>query len=204
MGISDSKRIEKLDMEWNLKKIMEEEICKKQTVREKFINEGDENTKLFHLLAKGRKQRVKIPFLNHDGISVSDTEGINKFATSYYKDLFGPSVLPSINMSHFNMIFEMKHNSAPGPDGFPAEFFQKIWDTIHLDIVHLFNDFYNGNLKIERLNYRMVTLLPKVDNAADMKNFRPICLLNVCYKIISKVLNNRLAGCITNVISDSQ
>jgi hypothetical protein len=90
--------------------------------------------------------------LNHDGVSVSDVEGINKIATSYYKDLFGPSVLSSINMSHFKMnqlsdsdrsfltapfsvdeikkvIFEMKHNSAPGPDGFPAEFFQNFWDT---------------------------------------------------------------------------
>jgi hypothetical protein len=50
----------------------------------------------------------------------------------------------------------------------------------------------------------MVTLLPKVDNAVEMKNFRPICLLNVCYKIITKVLNNRLASCITKVISESQ
>jgi hypothetical protein len=70
--------------------------------------------------------------------------------------------------------------------------------------LNLFKDFYVGNLNIERLNYGMVTLLPKVDNAVDMKNFRPICLLNVCYKIISKVLNNRLASCITKVISDSQ
>ena len=68
----------------------------------------------------------------------------------------------------------MKHNSAPGPDGFPAEFFQTFWDTIQLDIVQLFNDFYNDSLKIERLNFGVVTLLPKVDNAADMKNFRPI------------------------------
>jgi hypothetical protein len=185
------------------------------------------NTKFFHLLAKGRKRRVKIPFLNQDDVPVSDADGINKIATSYYKDLFGHSVLSNINMSHCNMnqlsdsdrscltapfsveeikkvIFEMKHNSAPGPDGFPAEFFQTFWDTIQLDIVQLFNDFYKGSLKIERLNYGVVTLLPKVDNAADMKNFRPICLLNVCYKIISKVLNNRLAGCITKVISDSQ
>jgi hypothetical protein len=36
------------------------------------------------------------------------------------------------------VIFEMKHNSAPGPDGFPAEFFQTFWDTIQLDIVQLF------------------------------------------------------------------
>ena len=50
----------------------------------------------------------------------------------------------------------------------------------------------------------MVTLLPKVDNAVEMKNFRLICLLNVCYKIITKVLNNRLALCITKVTSESQ
>ena len=98
----------------------------------------------------------------------------------------------------------MKHNSVPGPDGFPAEFFQKFWELIHMDIWNLFKDFYDGNLDIERLNYGMVTLLPKVDNVVNMKNFRPICLLNVCYKIITKVLNNRLASCITKVISDSQ
>jgi hypothetical protein len=63
LGISDAERIGKLELEWNLKKIMEEEGCKKkQTAREKFINEGDENTKFFHLIAKGRKRHVKIPF----------------------------------------------------------------------------------------------------------------------------------------------
>jgi hypothetical protein len=194
------------------KKSWKKRFAKKQTAREKFINEGDENTKFFHLLAKGQKRRVKIPFLNHEGVSVNDSEGINKIASSYYKDLFGPSVLSSINISNLNMnqlsdndrsfltapfsineikkvIFEMKHNSAPGPDGFPAEFFQNFWDLIQMDILNLFKDFYDGNLKIERLNYGMVTLLPKVDNAVDMKNFRPICLLNVCYKIISKIIS---------------
>jgi hypothetical protein len=38
----------------------------------------------------------------------------------------------------------------------------------------------------------------------DLKSFRPICLLNVCYKIVTKVLTNRLARCITSVISDFQ
>jgi hypothetical protein len=62
MGILDAERIEKLNLEWNLKKIIEEGCKKNQTAREKFINEGDENTKFFHLIAKGRKRRVKIPF----------------------------------------------------------------------------------------------------------------------------------------------
>jgi hypothetical protein len=165
--------------------------------------------------------------LIHDDASVNDSESINKIVSSYYKDLFGSSVHSSINVSNFNMnqlsdtdrtlltapftineikkvVFEMKHNSAPCPDGFPVEFFQNFWELIQMDVWNLFKDFYDGNLDIERLNYGMVTLLPKVDNAVDMKNFRPICLLNVCYKIITKVLNNRLASCITTVISDSQ
>jgi hypothetical protein len=60
------------------------------------------------------------------------------------------------------------------------------------------------NIPIERLNYGVITLLPKFDNTIEMKSFRPICLLNVCYKIITKVLNNRLSCCIKKVINDSQ
>jgi hypothetical protein len=68
MGISNYERLGKLELEWNLKNMMAEEGCKrKQTVREKFINEGDENTRYFHLIAKGRKRRVKIISLLHEG-----------------------------------------------------------------------------------------------------------------------------------------
>jgi hypothetical protein len=67
---------------------------------------------------------------------------------------------------------------------------------------NLFKDFHDGTLKNERLNYGIVTLIPKIPNAVDLKSFRPICLFNVCYKIITKVLTNRLACCITSVIND--
>jgi hypothetical protein len=71
-------------------------------------------------------------------------------------------------------------------------------------LFNLFNSFHDGSLNIERLNFGIVTLIPKVPDATDIKAFRPICLLNVCYKIITKVLTNRLARCITSVISDLQ
>jgi hypothetical protein len=70
MGISDYERLQKLEMEWNLKNMMAEEGCKrKQTVRDRFINDGDENTRYFHLIAKGRKRRVKILSLLHEGVT---------------------------------------------------------------------------------------------------------------------------------------
>jgi hypothetical protein len=227
-GISNLERLEKLDLEWNLKKLMVEECCKrKQMVREKFIIEGDENSSYFHLIAKGKRRQVKILSLVHEENTVIADNEINKVATEFYKDLFGPSTLSSINMSNFHMnrlndddralltapfsieeikfvVFSLKHNSAPSPGGIPADFFQDFWDLIHIDLWNLFKDFYDGVLDIKRLNFGLVTLLPKVDNPTDMRNFRPIYLLNVCYKIITKVLTNRLASCITKVISNYQ
>jgi exonuclease III len=227
-GISHEERLEKLDLEWNLKNLMMEDCCKKkQMAREKFINDGDENSKYFHLIAKGKKRRIRILSLVHEENDIKNDVNINKVATDFYKDLFGPSPVSSINMSNFHMdmlndedrirltapftideiklvVFSLKHNSAPGPDGIPAEFFQDFWEIIHNDLWNLFKDFYNGALDIKRLNFGLVTLIPKIDNPTDMRNFRPICLLNVCYKIITKVLTNRLATCITTVISPNQ
>jgi hypothetical protein len=195
--------------------------------REKFINEGDENSRYFHLIAKSKKRRVRILSLVHEENIVNTDVDINKVATDFYKDLFGPSPVSSINMSNFHMnmlseedrilltapftieeitlvVFSLNHNSAPGPDGIPAEFFQDFWEIIHNDLWNLFKDFYDGVLDIKRLNFGLVTLIPKIDNPTDMRNVRPICLLNVCYKIITKVLTNRLASCITTVISSNQ
>jgi hypothetical protein len=195
--------------------------------REKFINEGDENSRYFHLIAKSKRRKVKILSLVHEENTVVDDKDINKVATAFYKDLFGPYVLSSINMSNLHMnrlsdedrvlltvpfsieeikmvVFSLKHNSAPGPDGFPAEFFKDFWDLITLTCGIYSRIFYDGVLDIKRLNFGIVTLLPKVDNPTDMRKFRPIRLLNVCYKIITKVLTNRLASCITKVISSYQ
>lgn len=95
------------------------------------------------------------------------------------------------------MVDNLRHNSAPGPDGLPAEFFQDFWQFIKVELINIINDFHIGCLAIERLNFRVITLLLKVSCPKEMKNFRPICLLNICYKIITKVLNNRLHSCIT-------
>jgi hypothetical protein len=160
--------------------------------------------------------------LSHGDSLAQDENGINQLATSFYKNLFGPSQDSSILLDNLDMkqldeddkdlltspfsleeikevVFSLKHNSAPGPDGFPSKFFQDFWDTIKSDLFNLFKSFHDGSL-----NFGIVTLIPKIPDATDIKAFRPICLLNVCYKIITKVLTNRLARCITSVISHLQ
>jgi hypothetical protein len=103
-GLSDADRFLKLDLEYNLKKIVNEEnISLRQKARDKFLLEGDENSKYFHLLAKLKKRKLKILMLSHGDIVAHDDHGINDLATSFYKDLFGPSQVSNISLANLDM-----------------------------------------------------------------------------------------------------
>jgi len=93
---------------------------------------------------------------------------------------------------------------APGPDGLSFLFYQEFRDIIKYDLVKLFNDFHRGDLDLFRLNFAMITLIPKVADARDMKNFRPISLIKYSFKIFSKVLTNRLALVADRLVDTNQ
>ena len=98
----------------------------------------------------------------------------------------------------------MEHNKAPGPDGFLAEFYQKFWDVIKEDLMNLFGFLQVGQLDLFRLNFGNIILLHKVNNAERIQQYRPICLLNVSFKIFTKVATIRLNSVADNVVSPSQ
>ena len=66
------------------------------------------------------------------------------------------------------------------------------------------DDFHRGVVDLARLNYGIITLVPKVKDAKQIQKFRPICLLNVSFKIITKVLMNRLSKVVNPIISPIQ
>ena len=76
--------------------------------------------------------------------------------------------------------------------GFSFLFYQSFWDIHKLDFMRLVKDFEFGNLNLDRLNYAMITLIPKEPDATHLKKFRPISLINCSFKIFAKALNNRL------------
>lgn len=90
------------------------------------------------------------------------------------------------------VVMEVKVNSAPGPSGFGTFFFQKFWELIKGDLAAMFKDFWEGNLDIKCLNFSVITLVPKLKEANNIKQFHGICLLNVDFKCFTKVLTNRL------------
>ena len=72
------------------------------------------------------------------------------------------------------------------------------------DIMALFAELRNGDLPLYKLNFRVITLLPKKENAVQIQQYRPICLLNVSFKNFTKVATNRITDLAHKVVRPSQ
>lgn len=101
-------------------------------------------------------------------------------------------------------LFMMGASKAPGPDGFTAGFFQHHWDTVGLGVTNVVLHFLNGGGMPDGVNQTTLVLVPKVKNPQELKNFRPISLCNVVYKLCSKVLANRIRIFPDEIISAEQ
>jgi hypothetical protein len=98
----------------------------------------------------------------------------------------------------------MEVNSAPGPDGLPVGFYREFWAELKPLVLEMFNDFFRGELNLSRQNYGMISLIPKIKEANNIKQYRPICLLNVDYKWFTKALTLRLTPWAAKLISETQ
>jgi hypothetical protein len=77
---------------------------------------------------------------------------------------------------------------APGPDGFPARFFQRNWDVVKQDVIKAVQKFFDMGQMPPGVNDTFIVLIPKKDEPELLKDFRPISLCNVIYKVVSKCL----------------
>jgi hypothetical protein len=212
-----------------LRLIEEEEMYWHKRSNENWLLKGDNNTGYFHEKTM-EKRKNTIFHLEKDGENIDKEEDILKHATEYYRDLFGPSenptfsldpecwkqnekineeeniqlVKPFTNEEIKKVVKTMKKNTAPGPDHMPVEFYQSCWEIIREDIMDMIHEFWKNELDIDRLNYGVITLIPKIKEASKIQQYRPICLLNVSYKIITKALMLRFEECVSRIINKSQ
>ena len=101
-------------------------------------------------------------------------------------------------------LFSMHPDKAPGLDGMSPLFFQRYWHVCKNDIVMVVQSFLNSGHLLKVLSETLVTLIPKVEAPVNFSQYRPISLCNVLYRVIAKVLANRLKKVIPNCISFAQ
>jgi hypothetical protein len=158
-----------------------------------------------------------------------DKEGMLKYATSFYKKLFGEEPKESIHLGdrfwkesekvtqekilvlEENFSEEIKRDvdcsysdGALGQDGFSFMFYQKFWKIIKDDLMALVKEFEQGKVDMSRLNYVIIILIPKEDDAKTLKHFRLISLINYSFKIFAKAMNNRLEMVCNRLLAPNQ
>jgi len=100
--------------------------------------------------------------------------------------------------------FQMGKPKAPSPDGLNGLFYQSHWDIIHKDLFVSIQSFFQIGTMPTDLNRTILSLIPKVPDPERLDQFRSISLCNYAYKIISKILANRLKPFLPSLISSEQ
>ena len=89
---------------------------------------------------------------------------------------------------------------APSPYGFQALFYQRHWDMVGEQLIHLVLNVLDGQNMPENFNHTFLPLIPKVLNPQSVTQLRPIGLCNVAYKVASKVLVNRIKPVLNKLV----
>uniref|UniRef100_A0A8I6XZ81 Reverse transcriptase domain-containing protein n=1 Tax=Hordeum vulgare subsp. vulgare TaxID=112509 RepID=A0A8I6XZ81_HORVV len=206
-----------------------EEIMWRQRAQIQWLLEGDQNTKFFHQKASSRRKKNNIVSLTKaDGSICSDPRELENIGIAFYENLYTSegvigmeevlSHIPCKVTSPMNemlsrditegevkrALFQMYPTKAPGPDGFPAHFFQKYWHLCGDEVTEVVIRILKGEDSPEEINRTFIVIIPEVQNPTLLSQYRPISLCNVLFKIASKVLANRLKQILPEIISEEQ
>ena len=199
--------------------------------RAEWVEEGENNTQYFEQLLKFNKRKTVIKELYDDENKiVNDKNKILKIIKDFYENLyFEQKRNIDDNSPFFNNIQclseesknvcegkltkeecyktlkDMKFNKSPGNDGFTVEFYHTFWPVLGDMIVGVLNEAYNKGHLSNSQKQGVITLLEKEGkDAMYIKNYRPITLLNVDYKILSKVLASRIKKVLGKIVHYDQ
>ena len=199
--------------------------------RVRWIEEGESSTAYF--LRRERKQSADrwIPALRDaNDVICSDLDGMSTVLSGFYSSLFSASqcdrnaretLLSFVSSSLppdraqscegllsveecFVALKGMARGKAPGVDGLPMEFYLKFWDVLGADLVEVLNSCFGRGLLAKSQRRGLISLTFKKGDRLDPRNWRPITLLTVDYKLASRVIAGRLLKVIGLVVDECQ
>ena len=204
-----------------------EEISWRQKSRELWLKDGDKNTGYFHKMANAHRRSNCLRKISINGKMIEKEADIRVGLIDAFKNLLSapsewrPS-LPDLSFNEIGIkdaskleeifseeeiwaaISGLNGDKAPGPDGFPLAFWSFNWDFVKAEVMGFFKEFHEQGKFVRSINATFLVLIPKKQNVEDLKDLRPISLVGGLYKILAKVLANRIKRVLGKVISPVQ
>lgn len=201
-----------------------------QLAKNKFLLLADRGTNYFHDYIKRRKHKNLIAsiILDNGHVASTPTQVATCFVQHFQKlfsanlsqsnpdasvidegqrikkESWSSLIRPVTKEDVWNVVKTMGNLKAPGPDGYNAFFFKHAWDIIGNDVYLAVNEFFSTGQLLKQVNHGLISLIPKVEQPSTIGHFRPITCCNVVYKIISKLLANRINEVLDELISPEQ
>jgi len=198
-----------------------------QQSRSRWLKDGDANSKYFHSMLSSRRRRNSIVSLMVNGNLVEGVLPIRNAVFSHFQEHFAAQnilrpgaenllfkqlsyaegrslILPFTEAEVKVAVWDCDSFKSPGPDGVNIGFIKDFWEDIKGDVMRFISEFHRNDKLSRGINSTFIALIPKVDNPQRLNDFRPIALVGCLYKILSKVLANRLRLIIGRVVSDTQ
>jgi hypothetical protein len=199
-------------------------------LRCEFLNNSEKSSKYHFIKERKRSEKKVINKLIVDGNTFSDNNSILNAFRNFYSELFSKEDIDLDQMNDFlsglpvlnpfeaescdgpiqteeiiSALKGMQCNKSPGFDGFSKEFYLKVFDLFAPLLTSLYSLVFDEGILTESQRISYISLLCKdPKNSENMKNWRPISLLNIDYKILSKVLTTRLGNVMASIIHFDQ
>ncbi|GJX23046.1 RNA-directed DNA polymerase, eukaryota, reverse transcriptase zinc-binding domain protein [Tanacetum coccineum] len=170
-----------------LEKLQSLEAAQKAKI--KWAIEGDENSKYYHVHFKSRfakpdEHRIHLNML---------------FSNTLSSDQRAEMQIDVSKEEIKKAVWDWGIDKSPGPDGFTFGFYRRFWKVIENDVVGVVTYFFHHGIFPKGSNSSFIALILKISDANMVKDYRPISLIGSLYKIIAKILANRLV----NVLGDN-
>nr|GEV45005.1 RNA-directed DNA polymerase, eukaryota [Tanacetum cinerariifolium] len=172
-----------------------EEMAQKAKVH--WAIEGDENSKYFHGILNNKRSHLAIRGVLVNGDWIVKPNDVKNEFLNHFSSQFDRHVSHRICLA----VWDCGTNKFPGHDGFTFEFFRRYWKFLENDISVDVMEFFSSCTFPKGCNSSFIALIPTTQNAKTIKDFRPISLIGSLYKIIVKILANRLSSVIPDLIS---